>query len=130
MNKSFYFAWLFLLPAFCQCQVYKYRCFEYKLYFDDTKKDSKWDSSNILVVLNQTKLKVNTFGKSVQDIDLIRLDTIIGISKSVEILYQGINEEGEKCMVHIFSTVPDFSHATDMILNFSKYTVSMRLKEN
>lgn len=121
---------LLLIPCLSQGQVYKYRCFEYKLFYDDSLSEKGWQKSNILVVLNQQKLKINTYGKSEQDVDLVKLDSVCPDKQGVRLEYQGVNEEGTKCAVIVYAQKLGFENVNGLILSFPTYAVTMMLRKN
>jgi hypothetical protein len=99
---------LFIIALFSgavsYCQVTKYKA--YQKYWDDFKlnkpiSEDKWDSANIVVVMDFTKMKVRTFGQETGDFDLITLKDVkdIGVGKSY--IYEGVDNSGDKCLIGI-----------------------------
>jgi hypothetical protein len=119
------------LPLAGHSQVYKYRCFEYKTFYDDASREkNKWDSSNVLIVLDSDRQKLKTFGAKEQDIDLIGLDTAFKSDDGNHLLYRGVNEKGDKCNIEIITYSHSFDDARGIIMSFKDYSVAVRLKKN
>lgn len=127
-----------LLSLYSLCgytQVFKYKAFEtYHRNNGDYKdvSEKEWINTNFLVVLNFDKDKINTYGQTKGDFDIIKyigndLDDSGNIVWKLDLL----DKQGEKCTAEVtfFKHSPSF-HVGTMTLYYPYEQIFFRLKKD
>jgi len=89
------------------CQVYKYKAFQFTMeVYDQNGKDTypnKWDSTDILVVINSDKNKLKIYSKQEQDIDMVSLiSNNKDENENTLLVYKCVDDDGKDCRVKIY----------------------------
>lgn len=122
---------IFSIPSFAQ--VYKFRAFQTK-GIDKTvdKNDIDWSETNILVVFNVDKGKVQIFAKNNLFIDLVELKKKYKDDDGNSWLkYQGVDDDGDKCNVflEVFKD-QNLKNIATLFIGYSSITAVYRLRDN
>lgn len=104
-------------------QVLRFRGFEAvsKRDNDPPLKDSSWRKTDVVIVENFDKNKVQIYVKNTMDIDLIRLVNKEEDSTGTAIIYKGVDNYGEECNV-VFISYNDTrgDHVGTLVLDYRK----------
>lgn len=125
-----------LLAAACLCgylgysQVYKFKAFQTAIAGPNQNDEIKWNSSDILTVINLDKSKVNIYAKETVDMDLIsdgrtRKDD----EKNLYIDYDAVDQKGVKCTIEIVIFDDQIGrHKATLIIEYEDAHIIYRLK--
>lgn len=138
MKKKIIPVVLFLVGLSASAQVEKYKAFNTFFLIYDTAgaiidtQDSI--SVDLLVVMNWPKSKINTYGKREGNMDLIqKLASKIDEYGDRYVRYEGVDQDGEKCMVQwVIYKIPFNGSDGTLSFYYPKPNVSMvyRMKRN
>lgn len=126
-----------LLAAFltCDAQVVKYRCYASKLNRVDRNgneiENPDWKKSDILVIVNLDRKKINTYGEVPGNYDLLgNVVTKIGKDNNYYFFYDAIDKDGDKCKIVIKTFAIRNDENCNLVIGviypFGKLTLKLR----
>jgi hypothetical protein len=117
-------------------QVYKYKAFQFTMaVYDQNGKDTypnKWDSTDILVVINSDKNKIKIYSKQEQDIDMVSLlSTKKDNDDNTVLVYKCVDGDGKDCRA-IFNIFKDQGqiHKETLTIQYSDMAFIYRLRND
>ena len=111
-------------------QVYKFKAFQTSFYNNSSSSsnDISWNNTDILVVINLDKNKIQIYAKKTVDLDLLESSSNEDADGNTILSYSAIDEDGIKCRVNV-RIFKDQSgkHKATLIIKYSDISVAYRL---
>jgi hypothetical protein len=117
-------------------QVYKYKAFQFTMeVYDANGNDTypnKWDSTDILVVVNSDKNKIKIYSKQEQDIDMVSLvSTKKDDDDNTFLVYKCVDGEGKDCRVKFYIYKDQTQvHKETLTVQYSDMAFIYRLRDD
>jgi hypothetical protein len=109
-----------LLFIFCfksNAQVVKYRCYQYDMIYADTIFNRpKSDTSNMLIVVDEKKSKIHSYGQKESDFDLIQYDSSTKNQIFETALFRAVDQDGVECQVGLVTTLGEVSPLANLYM--------------